>query len=180
MKGASEFVLGYGSLAAEGDGGAVAVLRGWRRTWGVAMDNRLDVPGYKSYRLRSDASRPAVFVAFLDIEPAADASVTGACLPVDARRLGALDRRERNYERVDVSAQVVDAPGRVWAYVGSAGGRDRLREGRRQGCAVVSRDYLDGALAAIDAAAPAEAAAIRRAVTHDGLAVLWLDRVQIP
>ena len=35
--------------------------------WGVAMDNRVDVPGYKPYRLRADGSRPAVFVAFLDI-----------------------------------------------------------------------------------------------------------------
>ena len=33
------------------------------------MDNRVDIPGYKSYRLRADGSRPAVFVAFVDIEP---------------------------------------------------------------------------------------------------------------
>ncbi|MGH2917402.1 MAG: hypothetical protein ACRDLS_02220, partial [Solirubrobacteraceae bacterium] len=60
-----QFVFGYGSLAAECDG-AAARLRDHRRVWGVAMDNSRDLPGYKHYRLRGDASRPAVFVAFVD------------------------------------------------------------------------------------------------------------------
>ena len=54
-----EFVFGYGSLAALGDGvapsrtpraeGFVCDLRGYRRQWGVAMDNSRDLPGYKHY-----------------------------------------------------------------------------------------------------------------------------------
>ena len=98
MNACAQFVLGYGSLAAEHDGCPVAVLRGWRRVWGVAMDNRVDLPGYKSYRLRSDGSRPAAFVCFLDIEPDPAAAVTGVCMPVDERRLRELDDRERNYD----------------------------------------------------------------------------------
>ncbi|MGH2910161.1 MAG: hypothetical protein ACRDK8_12795, partial [Solirubrobacteraceae bacterium] len=83
-----DYVFGYGSLAA-GDvtpgrrrllTGFVADLRGVRRGWGVAMDNRVDLPGYKCY-LDPDGRRPALSVCFLDIEPVAslDARVNGVC-----------------------------------------------------------------------------------------------------
>ena len=158
-----QIVFGYGSLAGEHLRCPVAQLRGWRRVWGVAMDNRADVPGYKSYRLRSDGARPAVFVAFLDIEPDPSAGVTGVCMPVSARDLEALDRRERNYDRVDVTDAIAPSPDRrVWAYRGSEEGRARLREGRAAGCAVISRDYLVGVLAAVARIAPGELAAVER------------------
>ncbi len=176
---AAQFVLGYGSLVGEHDGCPVTTLRGWRRHWGVAMDNRLDLPGYKSYRLRSDASRPAAFVCFLDIEPDPGSSVTGVCLPVAERDLDALDDRERNYVRVDVSDALPDPPGRVWAYVGSPAGCARLRDGLARGCATISGDYLDAALAAIAAIAPDEADAVRRAAAENGLTVLSLDRIDL-
>jgi hypothetical protein len=175
----AQFVLGYGSLAAEHGGCPIAVLHGWRRVWGAAMDNSIDVPGYKSYRLRSDGSRPAAFVCFLDIEPDPAGAVTGVCMPVDEPGLRELDDRERNYDRVDVSAQVASAPGRVWAYVGSAAGRARLREGLASGRAVISRDYRDAALTAIAAIAPGEAAEMRRASTEGGLAVVSLQRIDL-
>jgi hypothetical protein len=158
-------VFGYGSLAGEHQDCPVARLRGWRRTWGVAMDNRVDVPGYKSYRLRSDGSRPAVFVAFLDIEPDPAGVVTGICMPVSDADLAALDARERNYDRIDVTASVDGAPaGQVWAYRGSVAGRARLRAGRDTGRAVVSRDYLDG---------------LAGGLHPDGLPVLDLERVEL-
>jgi len=139
-----EFVFGYGSLAAAPDGVACALL-GWQRVWGVAMDNSVDLPGYKHYVLREDGSRPGVFVAFLDIVPCPCARTNGTCLPVDAALLRALDERERNYERVDVTAACSPVvPGAVvWAYAGSAAGRARLERGRRDGRAVISRDYLE-------------------------------------
>jgi hypothetical protein len=139
-----EFVFGYGSLAADGfAAGEPAQLAGHRRVWGVAMDNRVVVPGYKSYIDPATGERPAVFVAFLDIEPAPSAVVHGICMPVDHVLLAALDRRERNYDRHDVSALMADPPGVVWAYMGSAAGRDRLAEGRRTGTAVISREHLE-------------------------------------
>ena len=175
-----QFVFGYGSLAGEHLRCPVARLRGWRRVWGVAMDNRADVPGYKSYRLRSDATRPAVFVAFLDIEPDPSAGVTGVCMPVAAQDLDGLDRRERNYDRVDVTDAIAPLPdGRVWAYRGSAEGRGRLRKGRAAGCAVVSRDYLEGVLAAVARIAPGELVAAERSPEVAGLEILDLERVEI-
>jgi hypothetical protein len=173
-------VFGYGSLVAEHARGHVAILRDHRRGWGVAMDNGRDLPGYKSYRLRSDGSRPPLFVAFLDIEPDPDGAVTGLCVPVDERALRELDRRERNYRRIDVTSSIAGARGRVWAYGGSEAGRARLRHGRARGRAAVSRDYLDGVLAGIAAIAPDEVAGVRRSPGPAGLVVLDLDRVEIP
>jgi hypothetical protein len=176
-----QFVFGYGSLAGEHLRCPVARLRGWRRVWGVAMDNRVDVPGYKSYRLRADGSRPAVFVAFLDIEPDRDAVVTGVCMPVAADELDALDRRERNYDRIDVTSQLDGSPpGRVWAYRGSDDGRARLHDGAATGRAVVSRDYLAGVLAAVATLAPADVPAVERSPQLAGLAIVDLERVELP
>lgn len=175
------FVFGYGSLVAELAGGHVARLRGRRRVWGVAMDNTRDLPGYKSYRLRSDGSRPAVFVAFVDIEHDPASDVTGVCVPVDRDELHLLDRRERNYERRDVTHAVAgDAPGRVWAYHGSADGRARLRDGLAAGRAVVSRAYFHAVLAGVAAIAPGEVAELERSPARTGLALLDLERIEIP
>ena len=130
---AGAYVFGYGSLAelpagartrTPGAGGFIADLDGYERGWGVAMDNRVDLPGYKRYRGR-DGGRPAVHVCFLDIAPRAGAAVNGVCLPVDEAALAALDDRERNYERRDVSELVTPA--------GRGEGLDlrRLRRGAR-------------------------------------------------
>lgn len=140
----AEWVFGYGSLAADARRGHPATLRGHRRQWGVAMDNSRDLPGYKWYRQRATGARPAVFVAFLDLVADGDGgAVNGLCLPVDATLLERLDARERNYERIDVTAAVAEARGRVWAYVGSRAGRARLARGLRERRAVVSQEYLD-------------------------------------
>jgi len=146
----AQFVFGYGSLAA-GYAGRRARLHDHRRVWGVAMDNRLDIPGYKSYRRLQDGTRPTVFVAFLDIVEDPGAAIDGVLLAVDAGALRALDARERNYDRVDVTAAVADAPGRVWAYRGSDAGRERLRTGLRTGSAVVDAAYLEAVEATFSA-----------------------------
>ncbi|MEJ7797821.1 MAG: gamma-glutamylcyclotransferase family protein [Solirubrobacteraceae bacterium] len=175
MNAQRQFVFGYGSLVAENEGCHVATLCGHRRSWAVAMDNRVDVPGYKFYRLRCDGSRPQVFVCFLDIEADLACAVTGICMPVGERGLRRLDDRERNYDRIDVTAEIDGARGRVWAYRGSDAGRARLRDGRALGLAVASRDYLDGVLDAIAAIAPDEVASVQRSP-----AALDLERIEIP
>ncbi len=134
------YVLGFGSLAARD--GVPCRLRGHRRGWGVAMDNRRTVPGYKFYVDPSTGERPAVFVAYLDIRPDPEREVNGVALPVTDGALAALDERERSYERVDVSA-LVGLDGRVWAYRGRPAARERLEAGRRAGTAVVARAYLE-------------------------------------
>jgi len=172
-----QFVFGYGSLAAQ-PVGAVALLRDHRRVWGVAMDNGRDLPGYKHYRLRSDGSRPAVFVAFLDLEEDSRSAVNGVLLPVDEAALRALDRRERNYERVDVTGEIDGATGTVWAYVGSPQGRARLRDARARGHAVISRDYLEDVSSRFAALGAEQLEVFERSTDPVGLEV-W-DLVCVP
>jgi cation transport regulator ChaC len=180
---APQFVFGYGSLISHrpdagrlpGEDpeisrcltrephatGFIADLVGFRRVWGVAMDNRRDLPGYKYYTT-ADGRRPGVFVAFLDLRPAdaREAVVNGVCLPVDEAALVALDRRERNYERVEVSDLIsgsgADRGLRIWTYVGSAAGRERLRQGRADGIAVVDANYVAAVNAGFAALGEAE------------------------
>jgi gamma-glutamylcyclotransferase (GGCT)/AIG2-like uncharacterized protein YtfP len=141
-----QLVFGYGSLPAA-EGGVPCRLRDHRRGWEVAMDNRETIPGYKVYVDPETGERPPVHVAYLSITPHPGEHVDGYAFPVDDEQLTELDGRERNYDRRDVST-LVDADGKVWAYVGSEAGRRRLRHGRRRGRAVVSHGYLERVQAA--------------------------------
>ncbi|MGI8750316.1 MAG: hypothetical protein ACR2J6_07185 [Thermoleophilaceae bacterium] len=193
---AREWVFGYASLVADhaGAGAVAAELSGYRRAWGVATDNTRAIPGYKLYLSRADGSPPAVFVAFLDLKSDDEAVVNGLARPVEAGELAALDRRERNYDRVEVTGAVrglggrvgaldgeagaVDGgagglDGRVWAYMGSAEGRARMRGGLADGTVVVSRDYLEKVRAGLGPFPDADP-------LPDGLPVWDLDRVDLP
>jgi hypothetical protein len=167
-----ELVFGYGSLVSIGVGRR-AVLRGHRRVWGVAMDNRRDLEGYKSYRLRTDGSRPSVFVAFLDIVQDPGADTEGVLVAVDEAALVALDARERNYERIDISTAFDDRHGRIWTYRGSPAGRARLERGSLERSVVVDRAYL----AAVRAGFAAHGI---RADVDPPLPVLDLERRELP
>lgn len=159
-----QFIFGYGSLAARparparrrergfNPQGFIADLPGFARGWGVAMDNRRDLPGYKYYT-GPGGDRPAVYVAFLDLREteAPGQGTNGLCLPVQAHQLAQLDLRERNYARLDVSDRVDAGGARVWAYVGSADGRERLAQGLRTGAAVIDAGYLQTVQAAFGA-----------------------------
>jgi gamma-glutamylcyclotransferase (GGCT)/AIG2-like uncharacterized protein YtfP len=134
------FVFGYGSLTAVPAGPVVARLHGWRRGWGVAMDNAETIPGYKLY-FAPDGSRPDVCVGFLDVTEEAGAWVNGACLPVDEAALAALDERERNYERRPVTVE--PSPGPTWAFVGRARGRERFDRAVADGRCVAARAYVE-------------------------------------
>lgn len=169
-----QFVFGYASLIA-GVALRPATLRGHRRVWGVAMDNRVDVPGYKSYRRSDDGSRPEVFVAFLDIVADDAATTSGILVTVDARTLRELDARERNYDRIDVTELVDGAPpGTVWTYRGSEAGRARLAEGAARGTAVIDAGYALFVSRALDALG------CEHDVDPDAFPAMFLDRVEIP
>jgi dephospho-CoA kinase len=171
-----QFVFGYASLAADLDG-VLAELRGYRRVWGVAMDNSIDLPGYKHYLLRSDGSRPHVHVAFMDLIENAGCAVNGVVQPVSEAMLRELDRRERNYDRIDLTDATEGASGTVWAYVGSPAGRARLHTARARGEAVLSRDYLADVRAGFAALGPQQLAGFERSSDLEGLPVWDLQRI---
>lgn len=186
------YVFGYGSLVAPArtaldrtvrDEGFVADVHGVIRVWGVAMDNRDDLPGYKYYT-DPGGRRPSVYVAFLDLRPAPDgcsASVNGLCLPIDEAGLDLVDRRERNYDRIDVTDRLTTDVGgaRVWAYSGSAAGRARLAHGRANGTAVVQRAYLDAVRAAFAALGDDELRRCEPSLDLCGLPVIDLTRHEL-
>jgi hypothetical protein len=179
-------VFGYGSLVADLDpvptrafstAGFIAELRDYRRGWGVAMDNREDIPGYKYY-LDEHGDRPDLHVAFLDIGPALGDAVNGVCAPLARDQLAGLDERERNYVRVDVTAQL-DLPEpdiRVWAYVGSDEGRSRFTTARSAGRAVIHEDYLQAVIGAFKALGPAHYQACAPSLDPEELPVKSLAR----
>ena len=131
-------VFAYGSLT--GLPGRPATLRGARRAWGVAMDNRVAIPGYKRWLDPATGEPPAVHVAFVDLEQDPAGAVQGVLLEVDDAALATLDARERNYERRAVE---LEDGVHAWTYVGSPAGRRRLAAGRAAGTAVVARSYHD-------------------------------------
>jgi gamma-glutamylcyclotransferase (GGCT)/AIG2-like uncharacterized protein YtfP len=187
----AQYIFGYGSLTARPgpvltrelkEHGFVADLAGLRRVWGVAMDNRRDLPGYKYYT-DADGGRPQVYVAYLDLVGAPDdpeATVNGLCLPVDDGLLSELDRRERNYDRVDVSDRVAAGGARVWAYLGSEAARERLAAGRDDGSAVIDAGYVRTVEAGFAALGAPEHAACRASLRPDGLPVVELTRHDLP
>jgi gamma-glutamylcyclotransferase (GGCT)/AIG2-like uncharacterized protein YtfP len=183
MGGLTDHVFGYGSLAGEllRDGGRVACLEGRRRKWGVAADNERAIPGYKQYALRSGGAVPRVFVAFLDLVEDPRCAVNGVLAAIDASALAELDRRERNYDRVEVTAEIERPPaGRVWTYVGSVEGRARLSTGLREQRAVISRDYAESVHSAFRGLGEAEYERFLASTSLDGPPVLDLRRIDLP
>ena len=131
-----EYVFAYGSLLRD-LGGSLdrrlkpCRLREHRRAWNVAMDNTLTLAGYKLYLSAADSSRPAVFVTFLNLVPAGGRHVSGVLFAVDDEELAALDERERNYDRRDVTDLIDERrAGRVWTYIGKPEAERRFALGR--------------------------------------------------
>jgi cation transport regulator ChaC len=145
-----DWVFGYGSLAGLPPGARPCGLAGWRRSWGVAMDNGVDLPGYKHF-VTPAGERPALMVAFLTIAPHEGARVNGVAFPVADAELAGLDDRERNYRRVEVTDHLdADLHGRVWAYAGLDAARERFETGRREGRLAIASSYYDRVLAGFD------------------------------
>jgi hypothetical protein len=144
------YVFGYASLVALPEQGALpGRLRGFRRCWGAAMDNWEAANDRKHFVDPETGERPRIRVAYLDLYERSGSAVNGVALPVDATRLAALDAREINYERVDVSSAFepagaatpfADSP-RIYTYIGLDAARERCRRGQADGNVFVSRDY---------------------------------------
>jgi len=173
----SDLVFGYGALVTDMEG-SPGELRGFRRCWGVAMDNSQTIPGYKYY-VDENGARPDVYVAYLDIQPDPAATVNGACIPVEPDELRALDDRERSYTRMEVTDAIDPPLGRVWTYTGSPDGRRRLSVGRERGRAVITREYIDRVVAGFRALGEDEYNAFRASSDVDGLPLRDLVRIDL-
>lgn len=123
-----------------------AHLRGYRRTWNVAMDNEVNLPHYK-YFVENDGNRPGVFVAFLNIveDNEAGTPVNGCLMRVSETQKKALMKRERNYELRDVSDRIGPRPvkGKVFAFVGLKEANARYERANLEKPVLVSSDYVE-------------------------------------
>jgi len=156
MPGSLDYVFGYASLVSLPEPAAVpGRLRGFRRHWGVAMNNWEGGDGAKHWLDRESGERPRIRVAYLDLYERPGSTVNGLALPADAERLAELDAREVNYRRVDVTAAFEgDAAGRVFTYLGLDAARKRCRLGAEGGNAFVSRSYIAEARRAFERLGP--------------------------
>ena len=115
------------------------------------MDNSVDLPGYKHY---VDRRRPAprgdgLLPRHRRAIPAPWSTASRCAVGVD--ELPALDARERNYERCEVTGQLdVALDGRVWAYSGTRAGRVRAERGRRERRLAVASDYHERVMAGFE------------------------------
>jgi cation transport regulator ChaC len=153
------FIFGYGSLVSrenlerflakrklqplEVKEGSIA---GFRRVWNVAMDNTKDIPGYKFYRDPETGERPDCVVTFLNIERYDASVVNGVAFEVPREAISHFDRRERNYERIDVTSAFshrFKGRVRVWAYIAREDGLERYVNGVLNSKAVVDGRYVD-------------------------------------
>jgi cation transport regulator ChaC len=151
------FIFGYGSLVSESNlerflsarnlrpsNVKYCKLNGFHRSWNVAMDNSRDIPGYKYYVDEQGGERPAGFVSFLNIYRKADSFVNGIIFEVPTGALADFDKRELNYDRVDVTTAFDGKPdGRIWAYVAKEDGLERFATGLLAGNAMIDRYYRD-------------------------------------
>ena len=139
------------------------------------MDNRRTIPGYKYYVDPDTGERPPVRVTFLNVYPAAEGRVNGVAFPVTAEELDELDRRERNYDRIDVTASVdAGLAATVWTYLGSEAARERFADGP----AVVAQDYFDAIRAGFAAAGGLDA--FERSTDPLTVPLRRLTRVDVP
>ena len=155
-----------------------------RRDWGVAMDNRAAASDPKHYVHAGSGERFPGHVAFLDVVQDPGSSLGALAVPVDAARLDALDAREVNYDRHDVTAGFAGADGErlgpvVWVYRGTGAGRERARRGAAAGDLVVSRGYVRDIARAFDAQ-PDALPAFGASTVPPGCPSLDLDLVARP
>jgi hypothetical protein len=158
------YVFAYGSLAELRDPLVIdgkeldpvpGRLIGFRRLWGVAMNNWEEYPARKHFVDPESSQAPPVRVAFLDVEEEPGATVNGLAIPVDAERLAALDLRERRYDRRDVSAAFEPAlPHQVFLYTGRRDARERARLDFSEAPIVISDEYLARVRRAFEALGP--------------------------
>lgn len=154
------WVFGYGSLVSPasiattvgrevvpGDGFRPATLDGFGRRW-----------NYGSLRQRADwtgsiGAVQAGIVVSLGIEEAPGEWANGSIVRVSSKELAMLDRRESDYDRVDVSDRIgSSAPETVVTYVPRRSAIDRYRQARDDHRAAVRSGYVElveGAFAAL-------------------------------
>jgi hypothetical protein len=135
-------LLGHQPL--DGDAKRVT-LRGFSRSWRVCTDNT-DPDRAVTYLDSEGAPPRPIQVLFVTVLPDPGGTVEGLLLRLTAEQLTALDLREGNYVRRNVTDAVPnpgDGPDVIWTYVAKPSQVARADAGLAAGTACIRRDYLD-------------------------------------
>ncbi len=117
-------------------------LHDHRRTWNIARDNSEIIPGHDHLICSVSGERLDGYVAVVNIRPAPGQAVNGIAFRVSEAELATLDRRERNYDRIEVTDRLdVTLDTRVWTYRGKLAAEARFAEGVASGTAVINSAY---------------------------------------
>jgi len=169
--------LGRTSLAAEDY--VLCRLNGFRRSWNIAWDNSIEAPGYAHYVDRETGERYPGHVVVLNIRPDSSSAVNGIAFRVTPEELARLDRRERNYDRVEVTDLLDTAlPAPVWTYRGKSEAEARYRRGLARGDAVINRAYREAVAAGFRSHGDDHYAAYRASTDRPRVALRSLDRAR--
>lgn len=132
----------------------ICKLKGFRRIWNVAMDNRNDLQGYKHYlEVKEDGKRirSPYYVTFLNIEPYPNSEVLGVLFKVDRKMLARLLARERNYELLNISKYLdFESSPQAYAFVATSSGIQRFKQGIANNSAVISKEYFESVTGAYE------------------------------
>lgn len=122
----------------------LAMLKGYKRVWNIAMDNDESIPGYKRYKTIADEKYPHCFVTFLNIKPSKTDEVIGTIVEVNEDELKLLIKREKNYLKQNVTESIVHSPidGSVFAFIGTSEAEERFNSRTQHKPAVISKSYF--------------------------------------
>lgn len=185
---ADTWVFGYGSLvdprslartidrlAQLGVDAFEADLAGYGRRWNygtLAVGESVDEPG-REWR-----------IVALGLTVAVAESVNGLIARVDDADLAALDRRERNYDRVDVTEAMTVAAGAeigtVITYVPRPEPVERFEQARAEGTAAISKRYWDLVDNAFASLGPDQRERYRATTPDPGIPVVELHERFVP
>jgi hypothetical protein len=154
-------IFAYGSLAhpttirqlsgdaVRGANYVIVDLDNWRRSWTVCTDNT-DLSRAVAYYRPGTLDRIDGQILFLNLRRDPGSTIRGALLLVPSAVLGPLDEREKNYDRIDVTADIDLSgvpsdlrPDVVWTYVGNESAVLAAARGTARRSAVIWRPYLD-------------------------------------
>lgn len=185
---ADSWVFGYGSLVSpdsiattigrpvdRADGYAASVLHGFTRGW-----------NYGSLRQRATWDGPhgrveAGVVVSLGLVVRSDAATNGAVIRVTEHEFAALDRRESDYDRVDVTDRIeglsVADRGRVYTYVPRRSAIERYEAARARRRAAVKQGYVELVEAAFAALGEHAVDLYRTSTPHPDVPIVDPERV---
>ena len=132
--------LGRGRFAA--DDFQPCRLLEYRRAWNIARDNADDIPGLDHFVHGATGARVDGFIVSVNVRPAPGRWVNGIAFRAAAAEIAILNKRESNYDRIDVTKLIEPAPGgRVWVYRGKVAAEARYAQGVAAGTAMINSAY---------------------------------------